>query len=80
MMRLQGVYQVDIGNIKIYTIMQAILFIILVIAVCVILGKIGEHQDVKSTGGVMNAFSEIYTYIYKIPNTYVVSQNDYEVR
>ena len=80
MIRLQGVYQVDIGNINIYTIMQVVLFIILAIAFCVILGKIGEHQNVKSTGGVINAFSEIYTYIHKIPNTYVVSQNDYEVK
>lgn len=60
--------------------MQVILFIILAIAFCIILGKIGEHQNVKSTGGVINAFNEIYTYIYKIPNTYVVSQSDYEVR
>ena len=39
--------------------MQVVLFIILAIAFCVILGKIGEHQNVKSTGGVINAFSEI---------------------
>ena len=60
--------------------MQVVLFIVLAIVFCVILGKIGEHQNIKSTGGVINAFNEIYTYIYKIPNTYVVSQSDNEVR
>jgi hypothetical protein len=37
-------------------------------------------SNVKSTGGVINAFDEIYNYINKIPNTYVVSRSDYEVR
>lgn len=60
--------------------MQIVLFTLLAIGFCFLLGKIGEHQNVKSTGGVINQFNDIFNYIYKIPHTYVVSQSDYVVK
>ena len=60
--------------------MQVVLLFVIVIALCFLLGSIGHHQEIKSAGGIRNKFNDIFTYIYTIPNTYIVSESDSVIR
>lgn len=49
--------------------MQVVLAIAIVIAISFIIGRIGDHNEIKEVGGIRKKFNNIFSFFYNLPNS-----------
>ena len=49
--------------------MQVILAFAIVIAIVFILGRLGDHNNIKEVGGIRKKYNDIFSFFYNLPNS-----------
>lgn len=49
--------------------MQVVLVFVIVIAIVLILGRLGDHNNIKEVGGIRKKYNDIFSFFYNLPNS-----------